>query len=1159
MKIKNTRHPVPSFEFHITRKSRDKYQFDETLFSLKGQVIFANFQAARKFADKFNSHQKSDQAVQYGELNAMGLLDEIVHFMIETYRTDLNPTLFTKIEKLLVEQFGQYEFERLLIAFADWFPTSSIYRGEQSVREYLADATGTLPNKFVILEEMIVLWLDNMNPAYSPISELIDESDLADHTVYHKIFSTLDTFFQNEPYFGPENLPLLELLLLPAKKFPNSIMAQLEYIKSRWGVYLAPLLMRILSSMDFIREEMKIRFDIGLFGPGPTEVIDFKGYEFEAEQFTPDLDWMPRLTLMAKSTYVWLDQLSKEYQRSITRLDQVPDEELDRLSRHGFTGLWLIGLWERSRASQKIKQINGNPEAAASAYSLYDYEIAQDLGGMDALHNLKQRAWRRGIRLASDMVPNHMGIYSRWVIEHPDWFIQSSYPPFPKYAFNGPDVSDDSRVGLFIEDGYWNRTDAAVVFKRLDRWTGDVRYIYHGNDGTSYPWNDTAQLNYLIPEVREAVIRTILHVARMFPIIRFDAAMTLAKRHYQRLWFPEPGSGGDIPSRAENGLTKTRFDEVFPVEFWREVVDRIQQEAPDTLLLAEAFWMMEGYFVRTLGMHRVYNSAFMNMLKNEENWKYRQSIKNVLEYNPQILKRYVNFMNNPDEETAVAQFGKDDKYFGVCVLMCTMPGLPMFGHGQIYGFREKYGMEYRKSYWNEQPDQWLVDRHEREIFPLLRIRYLFSDVENFLLYDFFAADGNVNENVYAYSNRFHNEKTLVIYNNKYEQAAGWIKTSAAYTNGGGLVQKSLAEGLSIPNNPHVFIIFRDYISGMEYLRCSTEFWENGLFIEVGAFKYHVFLDFREVRHSQELPYADLAWHLRGRPVASLSDEMDEFIYRPILAAFSECINPGSLSWLVQLIHGNDVRAEVLNTFETKLLALNKAISEFEGIEALSSSELDKFKVEFLSYMQIPVFHQMPLFSGKKIQSSVISLLQDHLTDPPNDQLRNWRILITITFLLALHQVYRNGGSQMRRIEIQRLSLYDKVIRKYFEKMDVPEHEIRNDLKILHILMTHESGLDIDRNDPVTAFVEELLEDITIRDYLKINRYNDIVYFNKEAFEELFLWLFVIYIGNQIKISWEEKRLTATAINEKYRLYKKLLSTAEECGYRLEEFKKIIKN
>ncbi len=74
--------------------------------------------------------------------------------------------------------------------------------------------------------------------------------------------------------------------------------------------------------------------------------------------------------------------------------------------------------------------------------------------------------------------------------------------------------------------------------------SGRTRYIYHGNDGTSIPWNDTAQLNYLIPELRESVIQTILHVARNFPIIRFDAAMTLAKKHYQRLWFPLRGLGG---------------------------------------------------------------------------------------------------------------------------------------------------------------------------------------------------------------------------------------------------------------------------------------------------------------------------------------------------------------------------------------------------------------------------------------------------------------------------------------------------------------------------------------------------------------------------------------------------------------------------------------
>ena len=220
------------------------------------------------------------------------------------------------------------------------------------------------------------------------------------------------------------------------------------------------------------------------------------------------------------------------------------------------------------------------------------------------------------------------------MIEHPDWFLSLDHPPFPSYTFNGPDLSGDDRVGILLEDHYYDRSDAAVVFKRFDRQTGSEKYLYHGNDGTSMPWSDTAQLNYLNAEVREAVIQKILDVALKFPVIRFDAAMTLAKKHFHRLWFPEPGSGGAIPTRAEHGLTRGEFNVHIPKEFWREVVDRIAQEVPDTLLLAEAFWLMEGYFVRTLGMHRVYNSAFMHMFKDEENSEYRSVMKKTLEFDP---------------------------------------------------------------------------------------------------------------------------------------------------------------------------------------------------------------------------------------------------------------------------------------------------------------------------------------------------------------------------------------------------------------------------------------------------------------------------------------------------------------------------------------------
>ncbi|UCF29667.1 MAG: alpha-amylase, partial [Chloroflexota bacterium] len=672
---------IPSMEFHISRRARDQYEFDQSLFSLNGNVIFANFYAARSFAQKMNNKRDllrfPENAVRAGQINAMGLIDEILHYVVSIYRRQVNPDVMDEALKWLDSRIGAQAVNTTLQSFAEQFPPLAVYLKNVELTDYVNSTTDDVPNRQILLEELIMLWLANVNPAFAPFLELFDDEELERSTGYLEVISEVVDFFETQPTFGPDNQNLIDLLRSPAIAVPHSLSGQLEYMRRKWGYLIGDYIFRLLGSLDLISEEEKAIFH----GPGPAYVLDFEGLELEIERFSPDSDWMPSVVLIAKNIYVWLDQLSKQYRQDIHRLDQIPDEELDRLAGWGFTGLWLIGLWERSNASQRIKQLRGNPEAVASAYSLMDYRIAGDLGGDEAYRNLHSRAWERGIRLASDMVPNHMGIDSNWVIQHPDWFVALDHSPFPAYSFGGENLSWDERVGIYIEDHYYDSSDAAVVFKRVDNWTGDQKYIYHGNDGTSMPWNDTAQLNYLLPEVREAVIQTILEVARKFPIIRFDAAMTLAKKHYQRLWFPEPGTGGAIPSRAEYGLSKEEFNAAFPIEFWRDVVDRVAEEVPDTLLLAEAFWLMEGYFVRTLGMHRVYNSAFMNMLRDEKNQEYRLVIKNTLEFDPEILKRYVNFMNNPDERTAVDQFGKDDKYFGSCILMATMPGLPMFGHG----------------------------------------------------------------------------------------------------------------------------------------------------------------------------------------------------------------------------------------------------------------------------------------------------------------------------------------------------------------------------------------------------------------------------------------------------------------------------------------------
>lgn len=850
----------------ITKTSRDTYQFDSEFFHSDGRVSFDGFADARNFAAQMTTRRA--QPVPASDLYALSLIDEALRLLVKRFAPS---AILRDAATAVNEGVGSEGLETTERKFVAEYPPEPVYRGEEKVEEYLAKLTN---GRVKTVEELIYVFTHNANPAIHPLLELVDDEPL-EPTAYKKLIAALDAFFaqaaKDAPQGGGESL--FEILRAPAKVSPDSLEGQLQYILARWGDLLGEgFAARIVRGIDFLREEVVRRHLAHGDFKAEVHVPTYSADEYE--RYSPDREWMPRLVLIAKNSYVWLEQLSRKYGRWIKTLDQIPDEELDILRDRGFTGLWLIGLWERSRASQKIKQRMGDAEAVASAYSLYSYDIAEDLGGWGALENLRSRAWQRGIRLSADMVPNHMGIDSKWVIEHPDWFLSLPYSPYPSYSFNSENLSDDPRVGIYLEDHYYNHSDAAVVFKRVDYQTGDYQtlYIYHGNDGTSFPWNDTAQLDYLKAEVREAVIQTILHVARNFPVIRFDAAMTLAKKHIQRLWFPEPGAGGAIPSRSEHGMTRSEFDAAIPQEFWREVVDRVAAEVPDTLLLAEAFWLLEGYFVRTLGMHRVYNSAFMHMLRDEDNAKYRMAIKNTLEFDPQILKRYVNFMNNPDEKTAIEQFGDGDKYFGVCTVLATLPGLPMFGHGQVEGFREKYGMEFRKPKWDETPNEGLIAGHDWKIFPLLHHRYLFADVENFFLYDLYRSDGSVDENVFAYSNVHQDERGLVLHHNRFAETKGWIKTSAAYLDKatGDLRQKSLAEALGLPFEGYV--IFKDYVTRLEYIRSCEELWQKGLYVELHAYQHHVFMDWRFVDDEK---WRDIYVALNGAGVESMSAKWEE--------------------------------------------------------------------------------------------------------------------------------------------------------------------------------------------------------------------------------------------------------------------------------------------
>jgi len=1170
-------------EFHVSRQARDRYQFQDSLFALSGNVVFANLHGARVFAQRMNDRRDlvsfPEQAVRAGQINAMGLIDEILHISVEQYREQKNPDAMAKALDWLYGRLGSVAVDEALYRFADEFPPLAVYRREVSLEDYFEGKTAGIPHRRILLEEMLMLWLANANPAFAPFRELFDDTSLVRDTAYRQILTSLYDYFDTQPRFGPDNQNLIDVLRAPALAHPYSLSAQLEFVREEWSFLLGSYFYRLLGSLDLIAEEGKAVF----VGPGPALVYEYGEMEFEPERFSPDLDWMPSLVLMAKNTYVWLDQLSRKYERPIGHLDEIPDQELDALARWGFTGLWLIGLWERSPASRKVKQLCGNPEAVASAYSVYDYQIAADLGGEAAYNNLRERAWQRGIRMASDMVPNHVGTYSRWLIEHPDWFISLDHSPFPSYSFNGPDLSDDERVGVYLEDHYYDRSDAAVAFKRVDHLTGSEKYIYHGNDGTSMPWNDTAQLNYLHPEVREAVIQTILHVARLSPIVRFDAAMTLTKHHFQRLWFPEPGTGGAIPTRAEQGMTKAAFNAAMPVEFWREVVDRVAAEAPGTLLLAEAFWLLEGFFVRTLGMHRVYNSAFMNMLRDEENAEYRSVMKNTLEFDPEILKRFVSFMNNPDEETTVAQFGKGDKYFGICTMLATLPGLPMFGHGQIEGFAEKYGMEYQRAYWDEQPDEHLMARHEREIFPLLHHRYLFAEVEDFALYDFSSAEGSVNEDVFAYSNRSEDQRALVVYHNRFATAQGWIRNSVPYSIRAGdngdrvLIQTTLGEGLGLRQDEGTYYAFRDSITGLEYIRNGQELCDKGLFVTLDAYKCHVFLDWREVQDNEWRQVAHLTASLNGRGVPSIEEALHEVFLQPVHVPFRELVNAETFRQLMAARvtkPGGQIEPELLAEIESQVLDLLGAISAFNGTDGdqtiESSDTLDpavaapetavamEVRSKLEAILQLPVLAaRYPLPRSRKYKAA-IEMLDAQLDDEP----AGWGTLFSWLFVHVLGKVVDGSTPEALSRSWMDEWLLGKLVAVTLQQysnlspsgqgLGPDEGAAQRAVAMVKILISHHRWFEAEVSQDRRAYqiLVSWLRDTEVQRFIQVNRYGGVLWFNKEAFEQFLSWMLTVAVVEISAQPYGSDARVSQGIVACYDLLGKLRQAADASEYQI---------
>ena len=175
----------------------------------------------------------------------------------------------------------------------------------------------------------------------------------------------------------------------------------------------------------------------------------------------------------------------------------------------------------------------------------------------------------------------------------------------------------------------------------------------------------------------------------------------------------------------------------------------------------------------------------------------------------------------------------------------------MYGHGQLEGFHEKYGMEYSKAYWNEFPNEHLIREHERRIFPLLRLRYLFSGSEHFEIFD--AVDnGHISESIFAYVNGVEEIKTLVLYNNQYEHAGGKIYQSSPKLEKKDEGERELrtvsfAQALGLTFADDTFVLYESFPEKMSYIARSKDLYDHGFWVSLNGYETQVLLHIREVK------------------------------------------------------------------------------------------------------------------------------------------------------------------------------------------------------------------------------------------------------------------------------------------------------------------------
>ncbi|MBQ0106284.1 MAG: hypothetical protein KBT47_09680, partial [Armatimonadetes bacterium] len=256
--------------------------------------------------------------------------------------------------------------------------------------------------------------------------------------------------------------------------------------------------------------------------------------------------------------------------------------------------------------------------------------------------------------------------------------------------------------------------------------------------------------------------------------------------------------------------------------------------------------------------------------------------------------------------------------------------------------------EYKKAYWNEKTDEYLFERHKKEIFPLLKMRSVFSGIENFRMYDF-VTDQGTDENVFAITNKDKKNIGFYIYNNAYRETQGYVRNSVLFKDksGGNETSDDIFSVFGLKNAPDCYLIYRDRTRELDYIVSAKDIYEKGLWFNLKAYEYLLFTDFRAVKDDEWGHYGKLWSSLNGEGVSDIKEAYENVALGPLHSRLKKILDKNNFDMLWELYKSKEKDDVKIYYFFQKVADSLKTAKDYAGGYENKKDITDKIYKDFI--------------------------------------------------------------------------------------------------------------------------------------------------------------------------------------------------------------------